>query len=1213
MTPFLGLLRYSCYTSPNAVTAFRIISQYSKVFDPGNRELGQYIFSHAAINTLARNKPEIQTVMSIPTIFKELADFRSAPRMFQTVLTIMKTVLESPGQDVTAVSYFLSVIEILKDAQLIDPLLLAELTETVVDSQHRNQGTIYPGFTLRIMLQLIQLLAKFFFQTPALPIPFQLRQFEIVSQSKDLMPYFQRAMPAISQACGLDVARLLIYELYKFFKAKVEKLSKPSSCPFGTIAQWLWDIPANSKEYVIVKNLLEPFQPMNDAQFLWTIESIQLPVHSRALNFLKELIETTFPHLIASCRTCRATCLLFLTNEGSLIDNLCRFDWFSIPESIHIEFFLIQSLPLTVSSLLQYAKKAELSELVVGVLQSIDLSSWLMYYLKVFPSSPLSDCFWAISRFTNESAFASQNYLDVRNFLMDSLGLLKLKFLSLDTAASFQQLNLYCAAKASYLSAMDSNPDSYFIAFVELRRIVLNLTAPRTAELHGPIIQVMRESPNPNLLIPFMENARNSPSDFTRTLSHVYLPFVMRASLQDEAYLTIKALQQRSARTNNPLILTDLLRLWTSCWTKSLDSLTALSSAILWHLTMLQEFSNGLDQSQDSTQSVKDAIRRNNYLFTRLLMKSGATTLALKQLQCVAQPRDIRQLTITEENLPRIQHFLRLNSNQAFYSLRFLYHIALHDFSACQHISNLNRQWLPVFLSLLNTSVRDIDSSAIFQKISMEMNGPDPERLPFYMSLCIYLVRINPILTDSFITQVLSSSPRDELRLFFLRWLIHLIQLVKPIPDEVLFTFFQTNPSLFYLLYRHAKSLNMNQLDDVIEKIKTKKEFYRPFLENESTFRWVAHCQDDIRTFAAVVQKHLDFYSDVLMKGDPEDIFEAAKICRSHPPVFRVSSNISFWLNPVGYKFPNCSQWVIALDLQTNRDHEAYLEILSPRGDKLAFPLISPKLYGFDLDEWLFQTLIARMVENHQSSRGRTRFLTEPLTFLLTPDLLIVYSWPIASAITLCDRRLPQLLAEARIADFDGSPLANKLSRHVDIDKDFLHNTYIRAAEGSKITFLYLRQCFAAQFGALCFLRFMFRTPLTPISPLNLFGETFRVTLPGFFQYKQGVPIVPMTQSMLRLIPKFMLLGSFAASWNTMADALWRHRTKLRIILHSLRPVHVPKEAVEDVVVVCGKLASQVREEADKVDRPFPFVLMNHLVETAGNSLLASPGTYGWI
>jgi hypothetical protein len=793
---------------------------------------------------------------------------------------------------------------------------------------------------------------------------------------------------------------------------------------------------------------------------------------------------------------------------------------------------------------------------------------------------------------------------------------LKSKFPKFLVPISFQQLTLYRAAKSAYFSVLFDDPDEYFIGLMELRRVCLNLSISGSAELYGTVVQVMRERTVPQLPVPFMEIV--SSSDFTRSLSQVYLPFIMRMSLQEEVYLSNKALQQRSSRAGGPIVLSDLLRTWTFSWSKSLDRLTGLASVLMWHLTILQEFPNSLEPTvfqstaQEASQNIKESIRKNHFLLARLLLKAGATTASLRQLAISAQPRDTRQLTVDEQNLPRMMHFLKPNSSPSVYCLKFSVHIALKDFSACQYYSgNLTRQWLPTFLSLLTTSPFFVDHSVCLQRLSREFSGSAPERIQFLMALCIDLVRANRLPVDPFVSVILSSTVKDESKPIFMRWLIHLLKYVKRIPSDVLTSLFKSGPTQFYLFYLHAKSLGMTVLDEFVDQLRTHKELRRYLLDNEDAFRWIAACEEDIRKLNKVVNTHLKLYK-LLPTGALDEVQELLKICSVHRPVFRTHANIPSFLNPANLKFPGVSSSVIGINLKADGQNEGILEILSCKGDKRPFLLVSPLLYQFSLDEWLFIRLITKMLENHQSSRCRSHFIWSPLAFLVHPELLLICFSPMTSLFSLIKLNVPAGLIRCRFEEWDVSPKAIRCARKTD--EDFLLSYYVRQSEGDKTTFYYLRQSFASHFGAWSCLRFIFRSPLPVLPSLGMFNDGLRVYLPGFFSFTKGTPQVAFVRSILNFLPKFVLLGSFSTSWNTVAHVLWEHRKKLRFILSALRPdVDEAVLTCEEIIETTGRMASQVREEADKVDIPVPFVLLTHLIETAGNSILSTTDALAWI
>jgi hypothetical protein len=144
------------------------------------------------------------------------------------------------------------------------------------------------------------------------------------------------------------------------------------------------------------------------------------------------------------------------------------------------------------------------------------------------------------------------------------------------------------------------------------------------------------------------------------------------------------------------------------------------------HLAILHNFPANLHTVPtlaDAAKSFKKAVRKNHLLYGRRLFKVGATSCALKQLQITAHPRDTRQFTITEENLPRMDHFLRQNPGHNFLCLRFAMQMAVRVFAACQHDPDmLGRQRLPIFLSVIQACRDRVDGSSCFQRIAAEMS-----------------------------------------------------------------------------------------------------------------------------------------------------------------------------------------------------------------------------------------------------------------------------------------------------------------------------------------------------------------------------------------------------------------------------------------------------------------------------------------------------------
>jgi hypothetical protein len=366
-------------------------------------------------------------VISVPAIFRALSQNHSRPPLFQFVLKIIRTILKIPIQDATLGVYFPSIVEVLRNTELEDAQLFRDIAQVFIDPQNRDAD--FPDMVIKITLQLLPLLAKHLFYQNNLPIVFQFRHLEMISQTKELLPYFQKAVQGIALECGLDIPRLVTRELSKFFKLKVEKLSEPMDCPFATIAKWVWEV--NQKELGLMKSLLSAFEPVTDQQFIWTMKSVVMPIHPLVNQFLRDLVQSKFSHL-ASDTDCPLIQVLFLRQAGDLLKSCWNLDWFAIDSTIHLDIFLCFIVPASIAALLKHAKKAELMELASLAISSISdksFSSWKEWYCHFFPCSSLSECFWAAADFVNklpiprQSIFSNQSWLDVRNFCEDSLGL----------------------------------------------------------------------------------------------------------------------------------------------------------------------------------------------------------------------------------------------------------------------------------------------------------------------------------------------------------------------------------------------------------------------------------------------------------------------------------------------------------------------------------------------------------------------------------------------------------------------------------------------------------------------------------------------------------------------------------------------------------------------------------------------------------------------
>jgi hypothetical protein len=405
----------------------------------------------------------------------------------------------------------------------------------------------------------------------------------------------------------------------------------------------------------------------------------------------------------------------------------------------------------------------------------------------------------------------------------------------------------------------------------------------------------------------------------------------------------------------------------------------------------------------------------------------------------------------------------------------------------------------------------------------------------------------------------------------------------------------------------------MHQLDEFMQKARSQKDLQRFLFDNDATFRWISDCKDDIKALANNVRAHMRLW-EAIVAGDTRDVAERAEYCAVHRPVFTTQITFSNFLSPAGFKFPSAPN-VSHVSLHTDGEHEAVLQMIHGRGDFQKFLLVSPHVYRFSHIEQLFLSTIQRSVDQQQSARTRTRFLGTARAFLLTPELLLLFLPVVEAQQTTADPALPRILAAARAAlrDRDDSPSSLRDGRAAALDRAWLWRACVAAAEGSRVHFLFLRQSFAAHIGAAAYLRFLFAAQLPALPGIAVFGRQMRAAIPGFFQFEHAQPQMPLTGAVRALLPEWVVRGSMAAAWGMVADACARHWKTVAVVVAALLPDGVGQEATAEVGARAAKMAEEAREDTEKTDDGFPIALIGSLIETATNSLSATPFAYSWL
>ena len=1265
-----GLLK-RLYTVPHALKhalmAFRTMSHYHRSLDFTNRDLAKYAITVATRAVMSRlMPPDTIFVFSMPYFFKAFAGegyTYCTDRIFEICLVACKYVLRKPLEYGTAV-LLPSILEALAPFVAMysqDRALVLDIRNEIMNKEqlsvpHTNppnpRAPAAESLRLKFMLQLISVLARVLYEyEPDIPNPFQAKHMNLLLQAKDMTALYKKAVQESGKYGGLAIRKLIMQEVHKSVKERFQDVSDPMPNAFATVAQWFHEVPSNSKNTQFLSVFLDAFKPVTRSQLIDAIHALVQPLHPHVIEFLRQLIEQDYSDVRGSLPVHPTTCIILATTSNDIPRACWTFDWFSIHPAEHLYVFARMSAPQALQRHLKELNAQALAQFVMGMVPSLcempGFTQFLRYYCAFFPRSGLAECFWRSDCVTHDHPLTIDQFvpnyesLFVNNLCEDALGYLKEKVPQLSSAIAYHQLSNYRAARAYYLRAMSEAPEQcYFYALAQLRNVYINVSLPTAHNLYKHIVVTKQESNAPLVMLPFgsfgdAAEEVGSAMDLPPNLSQVYLPFIFRLALSEEAYVSLREMQQT---THN---FEDLRAPFSSVWMQALDKQTAMSSALTWRYTMLQEFQHSAEPLAISsvlpgqtplphTDIKQDVLRKNRMLFSRLLMKSGASYQALKVFSQLSGNADARQLSVSPQFLPRAIEFMKRHvamSNQvrAYAPFRWNINIKLRNFQdMLQHLQSprpqFSRHWLSTVVAIYTALPMCIDSHTIFHRIQSEISilgHSQLERLLFYVALCVSMVRHNPELIPQFNGTVLSQV-KDETRCVFIRWLPHFLAYASPLPNGFLLDMFRYSSSQFLLLLQEAKISgiiqNPSSIDEFWEKELMQKEYRKHVEAHNIAFRWLNSCEEDISHLTEITRAHMDLYELLAKSPDTgrEDIVQLARFCAENKPVFTTK--------PVSVNFPSWAPYMFVamcsvLNISVNCDGkgEGRLTIVQNTGELRNLALISPLLYRYSNAEQIFISTISRMIENHQSSRTRSRFISYPITFMLRRGLMMSLNAPIHTQTSDGNPELPRLLLESRLAaPLEQSPACTREAKNITTDRDLYLRFYTKSADTWRMNYLQMRQNFASYLAAFSAFRFLFSVELPMVPSICFLNERIKLAIPGFMAPELGIPQLPLTKSIRRFLPDYVLKGSFTTSWHTVTDVCARHREKVRILLRAVVPRECEKMA-QRFEFRARKLGVHVAEETEKLDEPFPFILLDHMIDTAENSLSSWLTAYSWI
>ena len=1249
------------YVLDSCHLCFKLLAQNNSVLDHTSRVITQFILGFSTrMLSMSNVKSLNQVIVAIPHVCKQLLDdaIRDtiAPRLFDVLLYTVYLVLTQQNKSTATGRVIAQTMELFLpsiNTDTVDRQVLHDLQEKLksLDLVEKQLNFTKDKFLFQLIPVIVGMVYrsdKRFFPSCLLPV-----RFLPIHMPQDIVIMYQKALRSVYLAGGFSMGSQIIEATYEVLKKSISVISKPLRTPLASVAQWIKEMPGDQSTKN-VSFLLEVFKPTSETDLLIEINAIQQPLHPSVGLFLLKTIETDFPSLAGAFARLRNSQMLFVSQSKDLVKSCWEFDWFALSQDSHLMVFVLMLYPKSLSEVVWQFNTRQLKIVVIRTLNTVVLpymfDRFIEYYLTFFPSSVLAECFTTAPYYAKSLPFptlclsTNMSFLDQCNLCEDSLGILRDRYPSLRQAVSFHQINNYPAAKFYYLREMDENPSEvYFYALTRLRSVCINFTLPLTQDFDDKMLVVRRESPVPSIVLPFFQeysrrhefNAVATPRNYVRTftsmLSPCYIPFIASTSLLDEVYMCLKIMQKRDNATGIP----ELLKLARVTTLKTLDKQMMMASCFAWRLSMLNRFSEKDDPN--SSQQFAAVLSANRLALVRLLEKSGDIRGALKLLTFVSESIEAHPFRVNSWNLPRVRKFLAANPSQ-FSRMKFDFSMRVRKFQeAFMLMKNVlstdeKQLWVQFLVSFVSLSWDGYQADLVLQNLIAEMLKVNSKKLDLYIALIIYLLRRNEALSDRLWSSVKWNEVPSSVRDAWFRWLPILFYVCRNFPEFFIITMLRMNPLRFLLMYNHMRitnshrpDLNMSSFVTVLQKEE------RNLADCHHALDWLKNeeVENDASMFEVKVRAHIRLYEaiarkqpvkiDDCMKRFVQDRHSLEEFCENNPPFFTTNFKLMTFRSVTGVRVPGNTNAVFGLQLEANGTREARITMFGAKGEMKNYTLVSPLVYNINFREGLFIHCLGQIIAKEPSSRTRSLFMSYPEAYVIQKNLMLVLTSPALSGTREMAHpfNILQMCACTKLDDDDLSPAVQAEKSVNRLPKDMLFRWLVNGAESGLVNFLFMRQSLANHFACYAYLRFAFRPRCPVLPPILLCDDRQRMYIPGFIEESMkggSVTHLPLTDQIQGLFPPFVLRGSCATTWHTLANTIAQRSDVIRVYLAAIPLADELKSSVADRVIKRSiKAAMNVHSDADVCENNFAIELFDHLVEVSNNAVHGQPDMLAWI
>lgn len=1096
---------------------------------------------------------------------------------------------------------------------------------------------------------------------------------------KDLLTQYQKVVQTSVESNGITLANKLIEYVYKNNTNQAIVFTEVLKTPFATLAEWMKikEIKQDQALLTILNIFTSSMKPATKEIFLLEATQFKQPLNQRILMAIDSLkstfdIENTFVNFPALYQL--SVKYVPKDNIFELLNAAFHIDWFKLEESTHVPTFLRLVLPDVFHPIIFHLRESEMHDIIFHNLIEIDsrFFKFMAFYVYSFPKSSLSTVFTLHPLFNLSdplpgcSLYDNMSFLECRNDWSDSLGLLQKEFPQLLYATSFHEIGHYTAARYSYIIDMmpvsffidrlgyktqykHSSEDFYFHALNKLRNCYLNETLPSTPNLREYVLTANNGSSK--ITLPILQD---SPTLFdmsqlsigesyiedplTSYISPSYVPMYFRASLYEEIRLFL-----RISAGNKQISTTDLDRI-SRMPLKSLDHMNAMSSNFTLRFLMLDDFTTNCSQFENNLIFSKGPpqfpkyIKGNHENDAILLAQTNSCKYLIKELEKADGCKIVDM--VTKANLPRILNFLSRNNKSIF--LRWDTLLLLRDIkSVLQYPFDTlsSKQKLKFYIT--NTKIQDqmnfqsiINPADIITTLFSELFKCDPSDKYAILSLIIkYAKKESEFKTFH---MCLEQVPDVYLDLF-LEWLPVIFKNLGRLPTDFMHKLLNYHTPYFLLQIHHLHNSRLiqdkNYLPEFINNLKKGKDAVELF---ETSFQFAqTHDKETQAPYLSI--KIIQFiYSRI---GRPaanipegflsfgKDIDELSQFIENNPPVFQTKTPINFNISGKGYRLPRCPYSVIRMNIESDGINEAHLNFTTIRGDKKSYLLLPFSAYKHTTSEYLLCHYLNRIIAPRNESSS---MLYYPQAFLIHPFICMVDSPEASNLQSICKPYSIYKYMKSMVdCEGDTSPKdLHERRRNNALPSDLLFKWFVKGSKGMKNNFLFMRRSFALHLGSISYLHTLFKLKETVTPPVIFLNDRQRLCYSGFTDLstedKQRIRVqfssslwhsLALQPQLAGLLPEYVLKGSFATSWHTLADAVNKSEDNIKVFLEALlsSDSESTNRFFDTIMYRARLLAIQTSEDTDKSDEYFPFLILDRLIEMTQNTLNFETNPIGWI